>query len=94
MPISFTSEFEIEAPPAQVVAAMVDFDSWHRWMDGLVKIEKLTDGPYGVGTQWRETRKMFGKEASEVFEVTGFEPPHTVNLRVDGSQGTTGTGEA
>ncbi|MEM9945500.1 MAG: SRPBCC family protein [Cyanobacteria bacterium P01_D01_bin.36] len=93
MPISFTSEFEINAPPTQVMAEMTDFDSWHHWMDGLIKIEKLTDGPYSVGTQWRETRKMFGKEASEVFEVTGFEPPHSVNLRVDGSQGTTGKGE-
>ena len=72
---------------------MTDFDSWHHWMDGLVRLEKLTEAPYGVGTKWRETRKMFGREASELFEVTEFDPPHRIGLLIDGSQGTTGKGE-
>lgn len=92
MSISFTSEFVIDAPPTEVIAVMADFDAWHHWMDGLISVEKLTDGSYGVGTQWRETRKLFGQEASEVFEVTEFEPPGKVSLWVDGRQGTTGKG--
>lgn len=83
----------IDAPPSEVVAAMTDFDTWHQWMDGLIRVEKLTEGPYGVGTQWRETRKLFGQEASEVFKVTEFAPPGRIGLWVDGAQGTTGKGE-
>jgi hypothetical protein len=71
---------------------MTDLDSWPRWMQGLVRVEKLTEGPYAVGTRWRETRKMFGSEASEVFEVTGYDPPRRIGLFVDGTQGTTGKG--
>ncbi|NER80630.1 MAG: hypothetical protein F6K42_13860 [Leptolyngbya sp. SIO1D8] len=93
MAMSFDSEFTIAAPPSQVIAALTDFDSWHHWMDNLVRIEKLTDGAFNVGTKWRETRKLFGKEASEVFEVTEFEPPQRIALWVDGSQGITGQGE-
>lgn len=93
MPISFTSEFTIETPRSDVFAAMTDFDSWDQWMDGLIRVEKLTDGAYGVGAKWRETRKLFGKEASEVFEVTEFDPPHRIGLWVDGRQGATGKGE-
>jgi carbon monoxide dehydrogenase subunit G len=36
---------------------------------------------------------MFGKEATEEFEVTGFEPPGRIGLRVDGSKGASGKGE-
>ena len=93
MPITFRSETLIQALPAEVMAAMTDLDGWPRWMQGLERVEKLTEGPYAVGTRWRETRKMFGKEASEVFQVTEYEPPRRIGLLVDGTQGTTGTGE-
>src|SRR5690606_30002726 len=42
--------------------------------------------------RWREVRRMFGQEAAEVFEVTAYDPPHTLGLFVDGAQGTTGKG--
>ena len=48
---------------------------------------------FGVGTEWKETRKMFGKAASEVFEVTAYDPPARLSLRVDGAKGSTGKGE-
>ena len=93
MPLYFTSQFTIEAPPDKVTAAMTDFDTWPQWMEGLVKVEPLSEHPYGVGTKWRETRKLFGQEATEVFEVTEFEPPHKIGLWVDGRQGSTGKGD-
>lgn len=34
-------------------------------MSSVIKIELLTEGPYSVGTRWRETRKMFGKEETQ-----------------------------
>lgn len=93
MPASMTSEFHIDAPPDRVFAAMTDFDGYGHWMNGFVGVEKLTQGPFGVGTEWRETRRMFGREASEVFEVTACEPPSRLNLRVDGTRGASRKGE-
>lgn len=93
MPITFQSEQQIEATPEEILDALTDFDSWSDWMDGLLRVEKLTDGAYGVGTRWRETRKLMGQEATEEFEVVEFEPPHRVALRVDGSRGSSGKGE-
>ena len=52
-------------------------------------------GPPGevtVGTRWRETRRMFGKEATEEFEVTELAPPNRISLRVAGSRGSSGAG--
>jgi uncharacterized protein YndB with AHSA1/START domain len=93
MSIEFATELRIGASPERVFAAMGDMDEWPRWMQGLVRVEKLTAGPFGVGTAWRETRKMFGREASEHFEVTSFEPAGRLALRVDGSKGSSGQGE-
>lgn len=93
MSVTFTTAVYIDAPPAAVYAAMTDIDSWKNWMPGLVRIEKLSNGPFAAGTGWRETRKMFGKEATEQFEVTRVQPPNRIDLKVDGSKGTTGRGE-
>ena len=34
----------------------------------------LSDGEIGVGTRFKETRVMFGKESSEIMEITRFAP--------------------
>jgi uncharacterized protein YndB with AHSA1/START domain len=93
MPASFASETYIEARPERVFATMTDVDGFRHWMQGFVGAEKLTEGPVGVGTEWRETRKMFGREASEVFEVTAYEAPSRLGLRVDGTRGSSRKGE-
>jgi uncharacterized protein YndB with AHSA1/START domain len=91
MELTFREEFD--APLDKVFAAVTDIPAAEKWMPNLVRMEMLTDGPYGVGTKWRETRKMFGKEAAEVFEVTGLAPGKHIELFVDGKQGASGRGE-
>ena len=34
-------------------------------LSGVTAVEMLTPGPYAVGTRWRETRRMFGKEETQ-----------------------------
>ncbi|WP_313804869.1 SRPBCC family protein [Cytobacillus sp.] len=70
-----------------------DLESASRWMQGLVRIERLDEGPLQVGSQWMETKRMFGKEATEHFEVMGLKEPEKIVLRCDGTKGTTGKGE-
>jgi carbon monoxide dehydrogenase subunit G len=72
---------------------LLDLDSAKLWMQGLVGIERLDEGPIRVGSQWKETRKMFGKEATEYFEVVELIEPQKIVLRCDGTKGTTGKGE-
>jgi uncharacterized protein YndB with AHSA1/START domain len=88
-----TVEVWIDAPPERVYDVATDLDGVGSWMNGLVRIEKLTDGPYAVGTRWREVRQMFGREAAEEFEVKACQRPTGFELYVDGAKGTTGRGE-
>lgn len=90
MALTFTLTEHIAAPPERVYAHLIDIQTWAEWMPNLVRIETLTPPPFGAGTQWRETRKMYGREASEHFEVTAFTPPRSLSLFVDGRKGSSG----
>lgn len=84
--------------------ALTDLAGMERVLSGVSKVEIITEGAFGVGTRWRETRRMFGKEATEEMWVTACEPPdryvveaeshgtHYVSewlLRADGPSATT-----
>jgi uncharacterized protein YndB with AHSA1/START domain len=92
MPIQMRFSEQIEAPPERVFAALTNLDAAARWTPNCVRIEKLTAGPVGPGSQWRATRKLFGREATEHFEVTGYEPNRTLELFVDGTKGSSRRG--
>jgi carbon monoxide dehydrogenase subunit G len=70
----------INAPIERVFAASTDVPRWAETISAITKIEMLTDGPVGVGTRFRETRKMFGKEATEEMTFTAFDPPNSYTL--------------
>lgn len=73
---------------------LLDLDAAKNWMQGLVEITRLDDGPIiQVKSEWKETRKMYGKEASEYFEVVELHETNKIVLRCDGTKGTTGKGE-
>jgi uncharacterized protein YndB with AHSA1/START domain len=93
MSIQFEVVETVQASPMQVFLALTDLDVAAAWMPGLVRIESLGPGPGAVGGGWRETRRMFGREATEEFQVTAVDRPHRLELRVDGSKGSSGRGE-
>lgn len=55
--------------------ALTDLGDMPQVLSGVTHVEVLTAGVFGVGTRWRETRRMFGKEATEEMWVTASEPP-------------------
>lgn len=66
---------DIAAEPAAVWAVITDLDATEQMLSGVQRIERLDDGSgFGVGTCWRETRTMFGREATERLQVTAIEP--------------------
>ena len=65
---------DIAADAAAVWSIVVDIENWTDTIEAIETIERLDDGDgFGLGTQWRETRIMFGKSATEVMEVTEYE---------------------
>ena len=67
----------IAAPPERVFEAATDLASLPETMSGIDSVEALSDGPFGAGTRWRETRTLYGRQATEEMWVTGFDPPRS-----------------
>lgn len=64
----------IDADRQRVFEVFSDLDNAAANVSAISKVEVLA-GParLNLGTRWRETRTMFGKEATEVMWVTGYE---------------------
>jgi carbon monoxide dehydrogenase subunit G len=71
----------IVAPVQRVFAAFCDLSRAAEIIPAIKRIEVLTDGPFRVGTRWRETRVMFGKEATEEMEIAALEPDRSYTVR-------------
>jgi carbon monoxide dehydrogenase subunit G len=78
-----TVEHRMAAPPMRVWETMTDIENSPRVISGVERVEMLSEAPFGVGTRWRETRLMFGKEATEEMWVTACESPERFVVEAD-----------
>lgn len=74
---TITASTHVAAPVDEVFAVYTNIEKAEERIPDIVSIEMLTDGPFGIGTRWRETRVMFKKEATEEMWVTAFDPPRS-----------------
>lgn len=65
---------EIDAPPDRVFMLISDLEGVADRVRSIDSVELLTDGPFGEGTRWRETRTLMGHSATEELEVIRFDP--------------------
>ena len=70
----------VQAPAEQVWAVLTDLDDAPQILRGVSRIEVLEGDGYAVGTRWRETRRLFGKEESQTMEVASCDPPRSTTL--------------
>lgn len=73
----------IEASSERVWAVLTDLDRASEVLSGVTRIERLGGPGYAVGTRWRETRTMLGKEATEEMEVVGIEPGRSTTIAAE-----------
>jgi uncharacterized membrane protein len=64
---------EIQAPLRRVFDLFTDVEHASHCVSCIKRIEMLTTDRFGVGTRWRETREILGREDSAVMAVTAFE---------------------
>ncbi|WP_424981086.1 SRPBCC family protein [Maritalea sp. S77] len=79
MPTITVSE-QFNCPPETAFAVITDFENLADFIDGVVKVKLLTDGPLAIGTRFRETRVILGREAEEEMEVIELQLPTSITL--------------
>ncbi len=70
--MQLTMSIDIATPPESVWSIIADIEASQSVIQGIDSIEILepASGPSITGLKWRETRTMFGREATEVMWIT------------------------
>ena len=92
---------EVSVPANAVWTIMTDLENAADTISAIQSIEILSEPQaFDVGTRWRETRTMFGRQATEEMWVTNVDPgtSYVVEAESNGARYTTimkvvGTGE-
>jgi carbon monoxide dehydrogenase subunit G len=77
---TFQNTVTIRRPPDDVFAFLADFENVPAWNYAIVETRKVSPGPVGVGTTYRQTRSV-PRRSEEGFEVTVFEPASRLEVR-------------
>ncbi len=77
------TDIHVNAPPDATFAIFSDLTKMEQRLSGVTKIEMLTDGPIGAGSKWRETRIMFGREATEEMIISEYNPASHYSVTAD-----------
>jgi hypothetical protein len=77
---SFENTVLIQRPVQDVFAFLAAFENVPRWNYAIVETTKVTPGPVGVGTAYRQIRSA-PRRSEEQFEVTVFEPPSQLEIQ-------------
>lgn len=84
---SIIASTHVAAPLERTFQVFTEIDQAAERIPGITQLEMLSEGPFGEGTRWRETRVIMKKEATEEMWVTGFQPPHRYTVEAE-SHGT------
>lgn len=74
----------VHAPASRVWDIMTDLNRAPDVVSGIETVEVLDGGDtFGVGTRWRETRTMFGRQATEEMEVTAMDAGRSYSVEAE-----------
>jgi hypothetical protein len=70
----------INAPIKRVFDMFTDLEHAAAHVSGILNIEMLNPGPFGLGTRWRESRQILGRIDGADMEVRAFERYRTYTI--------------
>lgn len=77
----------INAPVDVTFDVFSDVERTAERIEGIKRVEILSDVKHGRGTRWRETRELFGQDRTEEMEIKAFQPNQSYEV-VASSDGT------
>jgi len=77
----FESSTQINAPVSKVWTLIDRLEEWPQWMPSIKKIEPVSKGPLGVGSQLSVTAKVSGLTVTLLMTITEFVPERSVVMK-------------
>ncbi len=76
----FESSVDINEPVGKVWTLIDNLEEWPQWMPSIKKIERISTGPLGVGSQLSVTAKVSRLPVKLLMTIIEFVPERTVIL--------------
>ena len=77
---TFENTVMIGRPIEEVFAFLSDFENVPKWNYAIVETRKVSEGPVGVGTIYRQVRSVPSR-SEEGFEVIAYDPPRYLAIQ-------------
>lgn len=71
----------INASPEKVWTVISDIPGSAATLSGVESIQMVSEGPYGEGTRWKETRSMMGRRETVEMWVSQADPPRSTTVK-------------
>lgn len=71
----------VNASPEKVWTVISDIPGSAATLSGVESIQMVSEGPYGEGTRWKETRSMIGRRETVEMWVAEADPPHSTTVK-------------
>lgn len=67
--VEVSRSFTVRTPLPAVVTYLTDWGNSREWDPGTVACTQITDGPVGVGTEWRNVLRLLRRNVVVVFRL-------------------------
>jgi uncharacterized membrane protein len=74
--LEFSNKLEIRRPIAEVFQFLSNFENMPKWNYFVVNVKKISDGPVGINTAFRQKRKTDSQE----YKIVEYEPKKRVAI--------------
>ncbi|MEX0762125.1 MAG: SRPBCC family protein [Dehalococcoidia bacterium] len=79
-----TIKTTVNRTPDEVFAYLANVERAPEWVPDILEVEKLTDGPVGVGTRFHQKVRQGAVTADVTVEITEFEPGRLLAQKGEG----------
>jgi uncharacterized protein YndB with AHSA1/START domain len=77
---TFENTVMIARPIEDVFGFLSDLENIPRWNYAIIETRKVSEGPVGVGTTYRQVRSVPSR-SEERLEITTYDPPRQLEIR-------------
>ena len=89
--VKLSANIKVNRPVEKVFAWLTNPDNQGKFDKSSLKMEALTPGPWGAGTQFRELRDLGGRKTEVLSEIAELEPNRRFVIRSKTGPGWLGT---
>jgi uncharacterized membrane protein len=79
--IKYEKSVFINRPPQEVFDFVTNLSNDSKWQSSIASVEKVSDGPIGVGSTWRYVTKFLGRKNETEIQMTSYKPPHQSSVK-------------